>query len=85
MRRPINLVELAREIAGRTGDDSDTEGGAIPDLGRIKLGDGEIEGMAKTVLEGADDLAAILERLRVSDLDLEDKPGDGHVLPGKTS
>ena len=37
----------------------------------FSLGDGEVEGVAELVFERADDLAAVLERLRVRDGEFE--------------
>jgi hypothetical protein len=74
----VDLLDLACEIAGGGGDGGDAEGGPVPDCTFVELGDGEIEGVAEFVLEGANDVAAVLEGLGVWDFELDGEFGDGH-------
>ena len=76
----VDLLDLAGEVGRGRGDGDDAEGGAVPDDAVVQLGDGEVEAVAEFVLEGADDLAAVLEGLGIGDFDFEGKAGDGHVM-----
>jgi hypothetical protein len=74
----VYLVELSGEVAGRGGDGGDAERGSVPDDGVVELGYGDVEAVAEFLFHGADDLAAVLERLGVGDFDLEDEFGQWH-------
>ncbi len=75
----VHERELAFEVGERRGDGDGTEGGSVPEDGLlIELGDGEVEGVAELVFEGADDLSAIFEGLCVGDGDVEGELADGH-------
>ena len=81
MRSLIDLLQLAGQVAVGTGDNRDSDGGTVPDFTGIQLRDRQVEGVAEAILEGADDLAAILDRLRVWNLDLEGQAGDWNDTP----
>ena len=74
----LDLAELAGQVAGRLGDSGNTEGGAVPEYSVVELSDGDIEAVAQFFLEGANDLAAVLEGLRVLDGQLEGEGGERH-------
>jgi hypothetical protein len=75
---PVDLLELASEIAGGRGDGGDPEGGSVPDDSVVQFGDGEVEAVAKLVFHGAKNLTAVFEGLSVRDIDLDGESGDGH-------
>jgi hypothetical protein len=78
VERVVDLAHLTGEVGCRAGDGHDAEGGAVPQAGVVELGDPDVEAVAKLVLERADDLAAIFERLRVGDGEFDGELGDGH-------
>lgn len=69
----IDLLEESGEVGRGAGDGGHPEGSAVPDGGFVEFGDGDVEGVAELVFEGADDLAAVLEGLGVIDLQFEGK------------
>lgn len=79
----LDLAELAGQVAGRVGDSGDPKGGAVPDHRVVELGDGDVEAVAQLFLEGAHDLAAVFERLRMFDSELEGEGGERHEIEGK--
>ena len=74
----VDLLKLAGEVAGGAGDGSDAEGGTVPNDAFVEFGDREVEAMAELVLHGAEDLAAVFERVGVRDFKLDGDFGDGH-------
>ena len=74
----VDLLKLAGKVAGGAGDGSDAESGTVPDDAFVEFGDGEVEAVAEPVLHGAEDLAAIFERVGVRDFELDGDFGDGH-------
>jgi hypothetical protein len=74
----LDLAELAGQVAGRVGDSDDTQRGAVPKYSVIKLGDGDVEAVAELFLKRANDLAPILEGLRVLDGEFESEHGERH-------
>src|SRR4030081_334955 len=80
----VDLLELAGEIAGGRGDGGDAEGGTVPDDAVVEFGYGEVEAVAELVFHGAEDLAAVFERLSVRDLQFDGELGDGHIFFGGT-
>jgi hypothetical protein len=74
----LDLAELTGQVAGRLGDSGNTEGGAVPEYSVVELGDGDVEAVAQLLLEGANDLAAVFERLRVLDGEFEGEGGERH-------
>ena len=67
----VDLFKLSGEVARRAGDADDAQGSPVPDQALIEFGNGEVEAVTKLVLEGTDDLAAVLERLRMRNSDFE--------------
>jgi hypothetical protein len=55
-----------------------TDGGTLPDVVKIELGDGDVEFAAETILEAAEDLALVLEGASVRDVQFERQQADGH-------
>ena len=78
----FDLAKLAGEIAGGRGDGSDAQRGAVPEGSVVELGDGDVEAVAEFFLEGAYDLATVLERLCVLDGELEGEHGERHEIEG---
>lgn len=76
----FDLLELAGEISRRGGDGCHAKGCAVPGEGVVELGDGDVEAVAKLVLEGADGLTAVFERVRVLDGELDGEGRDGHEV-----
>jgi hypothetical protein len=76
----VNFLDLAGEIAGGRGDGGDPQGGTVPDGAFVEFGDGQVEAVAKLVLHGAEDLAAVFEGLGVGDIEFDGEFGDGHSL-----
>lgn len=74
----VDELELAGEVAGGVRDRHNADGGSIPDRAFIQLGDRGVEGVAEFFLERTRDLATILERLRVGDVEFEGQTSDGH-------
>src|SRR5271168_1499703 len=77
--RIFHLAHESREVITGTGNSGDANGSRLPGDGLVHFGDRDIEAMAELFLEAADDLAAILERLRVLNAQLDGHAGDGHV------
>jgi len=67
------------------GDGNHTDRGLIPEVGGVELGDGDVEGGAQLVFEAADNLALVLERLRVLDAEFEGEGADDAVVSGQLS
>ena len=64
----VDRFEVLRERLGGARNDGDGEGGLIVKCAAfVQFGDREIEGVAELVLERANDLTAVLQRLRVLD------------------
>jgi hypothetical protein len=74
----FDLAELARQVTGRLGDSSNSEGGSVPEYSVVELGDGNIEAVPQLFFEGANDLAAVFERLRVLDGEFKGEGGERH-------
>ena len=77
-RGALHLFDKAVQITARTGDGDDAEGGGLPCDGFVELGNRDVEALAQLILQRADDLAAVLERLRVFDAEFEGEMGYGH-------
>jgi hypothetical protein len=58
------------------GDDADSRG--LPDVLEIQFGDGDVEFTSQAVSEAADDLALVLERVRVGEAELESEEAYRH-------
>jgi hypothetical protein len=81
MRSAVDGFEVLRDRLGGTRDERAGDRRLVPDgAAFVHLGDREVERVAKLVLERADDLPAVLERLRVRDGELESQSSDGHCL-----
>ena len=78
----FDFAELAGQVAGRLGDSGNTEGGAVPEYSVVELSDRDIEAVAQFFFEGAHDLAAVFEGLRVLDGELEGEGGERHGSKG---
>ena len=74
----LDGLELALEVGGGGGDGDQAEAGAVVDEGLVELGDGDVEVVAELVLDGAHDLAAVLEGVGVGDVEFEKDLSDGH-------
>src|SRR5262245_30668292 len=77
---PVDLLNLPVEITRRAGDDRNPKSRPVPDRRFIKLSDGQVEGVAQLFLKRADHLAAVFQRLRMGNLNLESEAGDGHQV-----
>ena len=79
MRGAIDRLQVLGEGLGAARDDGDLDGGLIPDgAALVHLGNREVEGVAKLVLERPDDLTAVFERLRMRDGELDGQFSDWH-------
>ena len=61
------------------GESDDPDGGGLPDILEIEFGDGDVELAAEAVFEAADDLALVLERMRVGEAEFESEQANGHL------
>jgi hypothetical protein len=76
----LDLFNEAVEVVARAGDGDDAESGGLPRDGFVELGDGDVEALAQLIFQRADDLAAVLEGLRVLDAEFEGELGYGHEM-----
>jgi hypothetical protein len=51
----------------------DADGGTLPHVMKIELGDSDVEFAAETVFEATEDLALVLQRVCVGNLELQDE------------
>ena len=79
----FNLAKLTGQVAGGAGDSRDAKCSAIPDDGVVEFGNGDVEAVAQPFLEGAHDLAAVLEGMCVLDGEFEGERGERHGGEGK--
>jgi len=56
----------------------DAHSGALPDIVKIKLRDGDVELAAQTILEAAENLALVLQGTSVRDVQFESQQANGH-------
>ena len=78
----FDLLHLAGEVVSRGGNRGDTDSCRLPRHGFVKLGDRDVESVGELFLQTANDLAAILERVRVLNAQLDGHGGDGHRVYG---
>ena len=57
-------------------DTDDADGRLIPEQTRLKFGDGDVEGGAKSIFETARNLTLIFERVRAFDPEFEREEGN---------
>lgn len=81
----FHLLKLSGEVGVGGGDSGNAEGGAVVGYRLVEFGHGDVEAVAEFVFERTDGLAAVLERLRVFDGELEGECGNGHFLVRKGS
>jgi hypothetical protein len=62
----------------RIGESDDADGGGLPDVVEVHFSYGDVEFAAEAVLEAANDLALILERVGVWEPEFESKQANGH-------
>ena len=74
----LDLFHQAAEVVSRGGDGDHAESRRLPEVGGIDLGDGDVEAGAETVLEAAQNLTAVLERLCAFNAEFEGEVRDGH-------
>jgi hypothetical protein len=61
------------------GESDDPDGGGLPNILKVEFGDGDVEFAAEAVFETADDLALVLERVRVGEAKFESEQAYGHL------
>src|SRR4051812_39882799 len=72
----LDVVHQAVKIIARIGDAHYSDCGALPQVAVLEFGDRHVELPAQPVLQAADHLAFVLERVRTFYAQFEDKKGD---------
>ena len=82
-RSVLHVFHQSVKVIPRGRNTDDTDGGAIPQLSAIQLGDRDVETGPKVILQTADDLPAVLDRLCCFDVEFEREKRDGHSVVGR--
>jgi len=61
------------------GEGDDADGGGLPDVVKIEFSDGDIEFATEAGFEAAEDLALVLEGVRVRETEFENEQAYGHI------
>src|ERR1017187_10410878 len=80
----LDVFHQAVEVVAGLGDGDGADGGLVPELRRIELGDRDIERGAQAVFDAAHNLALVLERVRRFDAEFEGQGGDHEHLQSKS-
>src|ERR1017187_13063 len=80
----LDVFHQAVEVVAGVGDGDGADGGLVPEVRRIELGDRDIERGAEAVFDAAHNLALVLERVRRFDAEFEGQGGDHEHLQSKS-
>jgi hypothetical protein len=61
------------------GESDDADGRGLPNVVEVEFGDGDVEFAAETIFEAADDLALVLEGVRVRETEFENEQAYRHI------
>src|SRR5258707_5909524 len=61
------------------GESDDADGRGLPNVVEVEFGDGDVEFAAETIFEAAEDLALVLEGVRVRETEVENEQAYGHI------
>src|SRR5439155_21322904 len=78
MRFGEYVLQLFFDVLFGIGKRDNADCGALPDVVKIELSDGDIELAAKTILEAAENLALVLQGASIRDVQFERQQANGH-------
>jgi hypothetical protein len=78
MRFGEHVLQRFFDVLFGIGKRDNADCGALPDVVKIELGDGDVELTAKTILETAQNLALVLQGASIRDVQFERQQANGH-------
>src|SRR5207302_5964558 len=78
MRFGEHVLQRFFDVLFSIGKRDNANCGALPDVVKIELSDGDIELAAKTILEAAENLALVLQGASIRDVQFERQQANGH-------
>jgi hypothetical protein len=78
MRFGEHVLQRFFDVLFGIGKSDNADRGALPDVVKIELSDGNVELAAKTILEAAENLALVLQGASIRDVQFERQQANGH-------